>query len=78
MVVLDEKIPHIRNSRDATMIKLDANSGVYTKVMRICSDGTGSVFQLAGTVSGETAFDKLVRLAALCRGKIREPNMERS
>ena len=28
----------------------------------------GSGFQLAGTVSGQAAFDKLVRPAALCRG----------
>ena len=29
MVVLDEKILHIRNSRDG-MIKLNVNNGVYT------------------------------------------------
>ena len=33
MVVLDEKTPHIRNSRDGTMIKLNVNSGVYTMDM---------------------------------------------
>ena len=31
--VLDEKNPHIRNTRDGTMIKLDVNSGVYTMDM---------------------------------------------
>ena len=31
-----------------------------------------SSFQLAGTVSGQTAFDKCVRLAALCRGETAE------
>ena len=30
IVVLDEKIPHIRNIRDGTVIKLDMNNGVYT------------------------------------------------
>ena len=34
----------------------------------ICLDEKRSSFELAGTVSGQTAFDKLVRLAALCRG----------
>ena len=28
-VVLDEKNPHIRNTRDGTVIKLDVNNGVY-------------------------------------------------
>ena len=28
--VLDEKNPHIRNTRDGTVIKLDVNKGVYT------------------------------------------------
>ena len=35
----------------------------------ICLDETGPALGLAGTVSGQTAFDKLVRLAALCRGE---------
>ena len=30
VVVLDVKNPHIRNSRDGTVIKLDVNSGVHT------------------------------------------------
>ena len=30
IVVVDEKIPHMRNTRDETMIKPDANNGVYT------------------------------------------------
>ena len=66
-VVLDEKNPHIRNIRDETTIKVDVNNGVYTMDMWICLDETGPVFQLAGTVSGQAAFDKPVRLAALCR-----------
>ena len=33
VVVLDEKNPHIRNTRDGTVIKLDANNGVYTMDM---------------------------------------------
>ena len=65
-VVLDEKNPHIRNTRGGTVIKLDVNNGVYTMDMLICLDETGLVFQLAGTVSGQAAFDKLVRPAALC------------
>ena len=51
------------------MIKLDVNSGVCTMDMWIFLDQTGLVFQLAGTVSGQTASDKLARLAALCRGE---------
>ena len=30
IVVLDEKNPHIRNTRDGTMVKMDVNNGVYT------------------------------------------------
>ena len=63
--VLDEKNPHIRNTRDGTVIKLDVNNGVYTMDMWICLDM--SSFQLAGTVSGHAAFDKPARPAALCR-----------
>ena len=33
VVVLDEKNPHIRNTRDGTVIKLDVNNGVYTMDM---------------------------------------------
>ena len=79
MVVLDEKIPHSRNTRDGTMIKLNVNSGMYTMDMWICSDGQVRFFQLAGTVSGETAFDKSVTLAAMCGGvRIGEQLVERS
>ena len=53
---------------DGTLIKLDVNNGVYTMDMWICLDETGPVFQLAGTVSGQAAFDKPARPAALCRG----------
>ena len=31
ILALDEKNPHIRNIRDGTVVKLDVNSGVYTK-----------------------------------------------
>ena len=43
-VVLDERNPHIRNTRDGTVIKLDVNNGVYTMDMWICLDETGPVF----------------------------------
>ena len=33
VVVLDDKNSHIRNNRDGTVIKLDVNSGVYTRYM---------------------------------------------
>ena len=36
VVVLDAKNPHIRNTRDGTVIKLDVNNGVYTMDMCIC------------------------------------------
>ena len=49
-----------------TMIKLDANNGVCTVDMCMCLDETGSRFQLAGTVSGPTAFDMLVGPEGLC------------
>ena len=58
-VVLDEKNPYIRNTRDGTVIKLDVNNGVYTMDMWICLDETGPVFSWQG-------FDKPVRPAALC------------
>ena len=48
IVVLDEKNPNIRNTRDGTMINLDVNSGVCTTGVWICLDETGSSFQLAG------------------------------
>ena len=44
VVALDEKNPHIRNTRDDTTIKLDLNSGAYTKNVWICLDETGRVF----------------------------------
>ena len=44
IVVLDEKNPHIRNTQDGTLIKLDVNKGVYTMDMWICLDETGPVF----------------------------------
>ena len=74
VVVLDEKNPHIRNIRDGTVIKLDANNGVYTMDMWICLDETGAGFQLAGTVSGQAAFDKPVRPAELCKIEAKEEN----
>ena len=48
IVVLDEKNPHIRNTRDGTVIKLDVNNGVYTLHMWICIDETGPVFSWQG------------------------------
>ena len=48
IVVLDETNPHIRNTRDGTMIKLDVNNGVYTMGMWICLDETGPVFSWRG------------------------------
>ena len=48
VVVLDEKNPHIRNTRDGTVIKLDVNNGVYTMDMWICLDETGPVFSWQG------------------------------
>ena len=47
-VVLDEKNPHIRNSRDGKVIKLDVNNDVYTMDMWICIDETGPVFRWQG------------------------------
>ena len=37
IVVVDEKNPHIRNTRDGTMIKLDANNGAYTLTCGLAS-----------------------------------------
>ena len=48
VVVLDEKNPHIRNTRDGTVIKLDVNNGVYTMDMWIQLDETGPVFSWQG------------------------------
>ena len=48
IVVLDEKNPYIRNTRDGTVIKLDVNNGVYTMDMWICLDETGPVFSWQG------------------------------
>ena len=47
-VVLDANNPHIRNTRDGTVIKLDVNNGVYTMDMWICLDETGPVFSWQG------------------------------
>ena len=68
VVVLDAKNPHIRNTRDGTVIKLDVNNGVQTMDMWVRLDKKRSSFKLAGTESGQTAIDKLVRLLALCGG----------
>ena len=46
--MLDEKNPHIRNTGDGTVIKLDVNNGVYTMDMLICLDETGPVFSWQG------------------------------
>ena len=73
VVVLDEKNPHIRNNRDGTVIKLDVNSGVYTVDIWVCLDETGTVFQLAGTASGQAAFDKPVQR---CNDRIQKSRME--
>ena len=48
VVVLDERNPHIRNTRDGTVIKLDVNNGVYTMDMWICLDETGPVLSWQG------------------------------
>ena len=48
VVVLDEKNPHNRNTRDGTVIKLDVNSMLYTTDMRVCLDETGPVFSWQG------------------------------
>ena len=44
VVVMDEKNPHIRNTRDGPVIKLDVNNGVYTMDMWVCLDETGLAF----------------------------------
>ena len=41
VAVLDEKNPHIRNTRDGTVIKLDLINGVYTMDIWVCLDETG-------------------------------------
>ena len=51
IVVLDEKNPHIRNTRDGTVIKLDVHNGVYTVDMWICLDETGPVFRVVKPLS---------------------------
>ena len=48
VVVLDEKNPHIRNSQDGTVIKLDVNRGVYTMGMWVCLDETVPVLSWQG------------------------------
>ena len=54
------------------MVKLDVNSGVYTMDMWMFLDETRPVFSWQGTVSGQAAFDKPTRPAALCRGETTE------
>ena len=48
IVVLDEKSPHIRNSRDGTGIKLDVHIGVCTMDLWVCLDETGPVCSWQG------------------------------
>ena len=45
-VVLYDKNPHIRSTRDGTVIKLDVNNGLFTMDMWICLHETGPVFSL--------------------------------
>ena len=40
-VVLDGRNPHIRNTRDGTVIRLDVNNGVCTMDVWICLDERG-------------------------------------
>ena len=47
-VVPHEKNPHIRNTRDGTVIKLDVNNRVCTMDMWICLDETGQDFSWQG------------------------------
>ena len=56
IVVLDEKNPHIRNNRDGTVIQLDLNKWIVHNGHVDLSQRNRSSFQLAGTVSGQTAF----------------------
>ena len=44
VAVLDEKIPHTRNIRDGTVVKLDMNNEEYTMDMWVRLDETGPVF----------------------------------
>ena len=50
IVVLDEKNPQVRNTRDGTVmkLKLDVDSGVCTMDMWICLDETGPVLSWQG------------------------------
>ena len=48
IVVLDEKNPLIRNTRDGTMIKLDVNYGVRAMDMWTCLDETAPDFSWQG------------------------------
>ena len=48
VVVLDEKNLHMRIIRDGTTIKLEANNGVYTMDVLVCTDETGPVFSWQG------------------------------
>ena len=53
IVVLDEMNPHIRNTRDGTVIKLDVNNGVYT--MEMCQAAFEKPVRPAALCRGETA-----------------------
>ena len=48
VVVLDEKNPNIRNSRDGTMINLEVNNGVHTMDTLFCVDARGQIFRWQG------------------------------
>ena len=50
-VVQDEGNPHIRNTRDGTTIKLDANSGVCTMDMWVYFYEVGLVLSWRGTAN---------------------------
>ena len=66
---LDEKNPHIRKTRDGTngQVGFEQRSVLNGHVdLSLCDRST---FQLTWTVSGQTAFDKFVRPAALCGGE---------
>ena len=48
IAALDGQIPHVRNTRDGAIIKLDVNNGVCTMDMWICLDETGPAFSWQG------------------------------
>ena len=59
IVVLDVMNPHIRSTRDGTVIKLDVNNGVCTMDMWICLDETGPVFSWQGLGVAKTLSTSL-------------------